>query len=110
MLISGPALFATIHEKPYSCADKTVPVLQSFGDGHETKGRYIVASLSLLVGKVQHITSKCDLDGDDSTEEERKEISSSGGQWLKWHTEILALISETQILESFNHSQMTMSE
>jgi hypothetical protein len=49
-------------------------MLQFYGDGDETKGRYIVASLPLLVGKVQHITSKCALDGDDATEEERKEI------------------------------------
>jgi hypothetical protein len=96
MSTGGPAVFATIREKPYSCAGKTVPMLQSFGDGDESKERNLVASLSLLIGKVKHVTSKCDLDGDDATEAERR-VPYPGRQWLKWHEEILALISELRI-------------
>jgi hypothetical protein len=100
----GPVVFATIREKPYSCSGRTVPMLQSFGSGGAE--RTMLASRSLLVGKIVHVTSKCDLDGDYETEAERK-ITYPQKQWLKWHNEILDLVSSLGTTEGkLNYSDV----
>ncbi|EPE28090.1 hypothetical protein GLAREA_04881 [Glarea lozoyensis ATCC 20868] len=92
----GPVVFATIREQPYSCAGKSVPMLQSFGDGGAE--RNMLASRSLLVGKTLYLTSNCDLDGDHETEVERIETYPQK-QWLKWHNEIVELVSKLRATE-----------
>ncbi|KAH0536097.1 hypothetical protein FGG08_007002 [Glutinoglossum americanum] len=86
---AGPAVFATIREKPFAAAADSLPVMYALGDGEERDS--FITQTSVGMGSVTDISSTCE--GEVATD--GAPAIDQRSQWLKWHENALGVFSHS---------------